>query len=53
MIEVTATVPIHRVIDGLEVLDELEKMPINTKNFRPLTDSRINKITIHANPLAG
>jgi peptidyl-prolyl cis-trans isomerase-like 3 len=44
---------VHRVIDGLEALDELEKMPINAKNFRPLTDSRINKITIHANPLAG
>ncbi|KAF4527364.1 hypothetical protein B566_EDAN001143 [Ephemera danica] len=42
-----------KVIDGLETLDELEKMPVNPKNFRPLTDIRINSITIHANPLAG
>lgn len=41
------------MIDGLEALDELEKTPVNPKNFRPLTESRINKITIHANPLAG
>jgi len=44
---------LHRVIDGLEGLDELEKMPVNAKNYRPLTESRINKITIHANPMAG
>lgn len=42
-----------RVIDGFESLDELEKLPVNAKNYRPLTDTRINGITIHANPLAG
>ncbi|XP_059487068.1 peptidyl-prolyl cis-trans isomerase-like 3 [Neocloeon triangulifer] len=42
-----------KVIDGLEALDELEKMAVNPKTYRPLTDTRVNKITIHANPLAG
>lgn len=42
-----------RVIDGFETLDELERLPVSPKNFRPLSDVRINSITIHANPLAG
>jgi len=42
-----------KVIDGLEVLDELEKLPVNPKDYRPLSDTRINNVTIHANPLAG
>ncbi|RZB39948.1 Pro isomerase domain containing protein, partial [Asbolus verrucosus] len=41
-----------KVIDGLETLDELEKLPVNQKNYRPLKDIRINNVTIHANPLA-
>ncbi|KAK9872614.1 hypothetical protein WA026_018749 [Henosepilachna vigintioctopunctata] len=41
-----------KVIDGLDTLDELEKLPVNPKNHRPLTDTRINNVTIHANPLA-
>lgn len=41
-----------RVIDGMETLDELEKLQVNPKNFRPLSDTRINDVTIHANPLA-
>jgi peptidyl-prolyl cis-trans isomerase-like 3 len=41
------------VIDGFDTLDELEKLPVNPKNYKPLTDTRINSITIHANPLAG
>jgi len=40
------------VIDGFDTLDELEKLPVNPKNFKPLTDTRINEIVIHANPLA-
>jgi peptidyl-prolyl cis-trans isomerase-like 3 len=40
-----------RVIDGLEVLDTLEAMPVDAKN-RPLTKVRIQSVTIHANPLA-
>lgn len=42
-----------KVIDGLDTLDELEKLPVNSKNYKPLNDTRINSITIHANPLAG
>ncbi|CAL1277877.1 unnamed protein product [Larinioides sclopetarius] len=41
-----------KVIDGLETLDELEKLPVNSKTFRPLTDTRLNSVTIHANPFA-
>ncbi|XP_033732321.1 peptidyl-prolyl cis-trans isomerase-like 3 [Pecten maximus] len=42
-----------KVIDGFDTLDELEKLPVKEKNFRPLSDTRIQDITIHANPLAG
>ncbi|XP_049959905.1 peptidyl-prolyl cis-trans isomerase-like 3 isoform X2 [Schistocerca serialis cubense] len=42
-----------KVIDGFEALDELEKLPVNPKNYKPLTETRINRVTIHANPLAG
>ena len=41
-----------RVIDGTDTLDQLEKLPVNPKNFKPTTETRINSITIHANPLA-
>lgn len=41
-----------RVIDGFEALEELEKLPVNAKNFKPLNDVKIQYITIHANPLA-
>jgi len=41
-----------RVIDGMETLDELEKLPVNEKNFRPINDVRIQGVTIHANPVA-
>jgi peptidyl-prolyl cis-trans isomerase-like 3 len=40
-----------RVIHGLEVLDYMEKAPVNEKN-RPIQDIVINNITIHANPIA-
>ena len=43
---------IYRVIDGLETLDDLEKLPVNEKTYRPLTDVRIKNVTIHANPIA-
>nr|XP_033184710.1 peptidyl-prolyl cis-trans isomerase-like 3 [Bombus vancouverensis nearcticus] len=42
-----------KVIDGLETLEQLEKLPVNPKNYRPLTETRINSVTIHVNPLAG
>ncbi|CAG0914176.1 unnamed protein product [Notodromas monacha] len=42
-----------KVIDGLETLDELEKLSVNPKNNKPLADTHITGVTIHANPLAG
>ncbi|KAI3701050.1 hypothetical protein L2E82_45693 [Cichorium intybus] len=41
-----------KVIHGFEVLDLMEKTPIGAGD-RPLAEIRINRITIHANPLAG
>lgn len=41
-----------RVIDGFDALDELEKLPVNAKNYRPLVEKRLNSVTVHANPLA-
>lgn len=43
-----------KVIDGWETLDELEKLPTNLKNHKPLPgmEARVNSVTIHANPLA-
>ncbi|GAB6018628.1 Peptidyl-prolyl cis-trans isomerase-like 3 [Chamberlinius hualienensis] len=41
-----------KVIDGMDVLDELEKLPVNPKNYKPLNETCINNVTIHANPLA-
>lgn len=40
------------MIDGFDTLDELEKIPVNPKNYKPTTEVRISSITIHANPLA-
>ncbi|XP_055916075.1 peptidyl-prolyl cis-trans isomerase-like 3 isoform X2 [Eupeodes corollae] len=41
-----------RVIDGFDVLDELEKLTVNPKNYRPHAERKINSITMHANPIA-
>lgn len=40
-----------KVIDGFTVLDMMEKTPGDEMD-RPLAEIRINKVTIHANPLA-
>lgn len=41
-----------RVIDGQDsTLDLIEKLPVNEKN-RPTKECRIERITIHANPVA-
>ena len=41
------------IIHGLDVLDELEKLPVKEgKSFRPLKDVAIQSVTIHANPIA-
>jgi len=42
----------HRVIDGFDTLDDLEKLPVDEKSFRPKTEIKIRRVTIHANPLA-
>lgn len=41
-----------KVIDGMEALDQLEKLNVNPKTFRPTSDTCIRTVTIHANPLA-
>ncbi|RKO92628.1 peptidyl-prolyl cis-trans isomerase-like 3, partial [Blyttiomyces helicus] len=40
-----------KVIDGLETLDSLERIPVDEKN-RPTKEIRLRSVTIHANPLA-
>jgi peptidyl-prolyl cis-trans isomerase-like 3 len=42
---------LFRVIDGLDSLDELEKVKVDEK-YRPLIEQRIRTVTIHANPIA-
>ena len=44
--------PPNRVIDGWETLDDLEKVPVHEKTFKPTTDIRLRRVTIHANPIA-
>ena len=41
-----------RVIDGLDTLEELERLPVKEKSFRPLTNIALKSVTIHANPIA-
>ncbi len=41
----------HRVIDGLDTLESIERSPVG-KGDKPLTDIVLERITIHANPLA-
>lgn len=40
------------MIDGGETLDDLEKIPVNEKTYKPVHDVRIQKVKIHANPIA-
>ena len=40
-----------KIIDGFQVLDMCEKTPVDEMD-RPLAEIRVNKVTIHANPLA-
>ena len=40
------------IIDGMELLDELEKIPVKEKTYRPEYDIKIKNVTIHANPIA-
>lgn len=41
-----------KVLEGEEVLDEMEKIKVDKKS-RPLERVEIKSVTIHANPLAG
>lgn len=41
-----------QIIDGNDTLDKMEKVPVDAGD-RPKQELRINRITIHANPLAG
>lgn len=40
-----------QVIDGLDTLDKLEKVP--AINDKPQQELRITRVTMHANPMAG
>ena len=40
-----------RVIHGLDVLSTLSSQPVDEAD-RPLSDIKLNRITIHANPIA-
>jgi peptidyl-prolyl cis-trans isomerase-like 3 len=40
-----------RIIDGWDVLDAIEKTPIGQKH-RPINDIVLERVTIHANPIA-
>lgn len=42
----------YRVIDGMDTLDAMEKVPVKGKKKRPVTDIILKSVTIHANPLA-
>lgn len=39
------------VIDGLEALERMEKVPVDESD-RPVTDVVLKNVTIHANPIA-
>lgn len=41
-----------QLIDGNDTLDKMEKVPVDGAD-RPKQELRINRVTIHANPLAG
>ncbi len=36
----------------MEVLDSLEALPVKERSYRPLNDTKIIRVTIHANPIA-
>mgnify|MGYP003388513081 CR=1 FL=1 len=48
----TSTQPFPQIIDGIEILGSLEKVPVAGKKSKPEQDIRIEEIIIHANPLA-
>ncbi len=40
------------LIDGMDTLNELEKLPVNEKTYRPEYEVKIKNVIIHANPIA-
>ena len=36
----------------VDTLDTLEKLPVNEKTHKPLHETRLTHVTIHANPIA-
>lgn len=40
-----------KIIDGFDTLDKMEEVPIDSKH-KPLNEIMIEKVTIHANPIA-
>ncbi|CAG9460295.1 unnamed protein product [Pedinophyceae sp. YPF-701] len=40
-----------QLIDGMGTLDKMERVPVGA-NDRPLQEIRINRVTVHANPIA-
>lgn len=40
------------MIDGIEVLDALERVPVKGKKYKPTVDIEISGVTIHSNPIA-
>ena len=40
-----------KLIDGFDSLDSLEKVEVDAKH-RPTSETKINSVTIHANPFA-
>ena len=40
------------VIDGLDTLDRMEKVPVDGRD-RPKQEIKIERVAIHANPMAG
>ena len=43
---------VGQVIDGFEVLDAMEKVPVAGKKARPVSEIKLERVIIHANPLA-
>jgi peptidyl-prolyl cis-trans isomerase-like 3 len=41
-----------QLIDGMDTLDKMERVPVDPSNDRPRQPLRINRVTVHANPIA-
>jgi peptidyl-prolyl cis-trans isomerase-like 3 len=41
-----------QLIDGMDTLDKMERAPVEPGSDRPRQPLRINRVTVHANPIA-